>query len=422
MNTEDPSPVGNGGKQSVSITPTKAPPTRLPKEDFPHQPPGSSPTLPFTMENLQHMLDAYEIDLRWDVIKKRESYSRNGHPTAHSDIISLANLNGIYNGRIDDFLTQIAMRNSTNPAADWIDSVPWDGKDRLQTLYDTVHVLEGYPESLANTLLYRWLLSIAAAALSKENFHSRGVLTLQGAQGIGKTSWIASLVPSDLVKLDHHLDAHNKDSILLATSHLVVEIGELDSSFRKDVARLKGFLTSPVDKIRPPYGRRSIEMPRRTVFAGSVNESNFLVDETGNSRWWTIPCEKLDFKHGIDMQQLFAQLAIDFRRGEQWWLTAAEEAQLEEQNSHFLYVGVIEEQILERVLTEGTGGKYMTARQLLLELGFANPTNPQCKEAGKVLRRLFGQPKRVQGRDQWKVSLRSNEQVWQKHAEDADDY
>ena len=47
----------------------------------------------------------------------------------------------------------------------------------------------------------------------------------------------------------------------------IVEIGELDSSFKKDVARLKGFLTRESDKLRPAYGKVTIHHPRRTVFA-----------------------------------------------------------------------------------------------------------------------------------------------------------
>lgn len=414
--------MGNGESKSVLSASAKPHPDPLPKGDFPHQPTNKSPRLPFTKENLTHMLDGYRIVVRWDVIKKRESFMQQGEPIAPADITSLAFLNDFYSGHLDEFLLQLAISKPTNPAKDWIESKAWDGVDRLEAMYATVHVQEGFPDSLARTLLYRWLLSACAAALSGEGFHTRGVLTLQGGQGIGKTSWIAALVPPDLVKLDHHLDPHNKDSVLGAVTHLVVEVGELDSSFRKDIARLKGFLTAPNDKVRPPYGKRAIEMQRRTVFAASVNDPNFLVDQTGNSRWWTIPCAKLDFEHGIDMQQLFAQLAIDYHNGVQWWLTGEEEEQLEGQNKQFQSVSVIEEQILEGVMPDGKFGKYMTARQVLLELGCKHLTNANCREAGAILRTLYGEPKRVQGRTKWKVHLRPPGQVWQVHDSDEDEY
>ena len=47
---------------------------------------------------------------------------------------------------------------------------------------------------------------------------------------------------------------------------------------------------------------------------------------TGNTRFWTIPVTRINFEHGIDMQAVFAQIAVAYDAGEQWWLTQAEEA------------------------------------------------------------------------------------------------
>jgi hypothetical protein len=56
-----------------------------------------------------------------------------------------------------------------------------------------VQAAEGYPEPLKRVLILRWLMSaVAAATLEGKRFSSPGVLTLQGPQGIGKTSWISS--------------------------------------------------------------------------------------------------------------------------------------------------------------------------------------------------------------------------------------
>lgn len=163
------------------------------------------------------------------------------------------------------------------------------------------------------------------------------MLTFQGPQGIGKTTFIRSLISDDalresVVKLDHHLDGADKDTIITAATHWIVEIGELDSSFRKDIARLKGIITADTDKVRLPYHRRDSEFPRRTVFCATVNARHFLVDETGNSRA-TIPVIAMNYQHGIDMQQLWAQVRSKFESaGFQWWLTPEEEAALEAKN------------------------------------------------------------------------------------------
>lgn len=163
------------------------------------------------------------------------------------------------------------------------------------------------------------------------------MLTIQSPQSTGKTVWGGALVPDeklrdDFIKLDHHLDAGNKDSLTTAITHWIVELGELDGSLKRDIAKLKGFVTGNRDKIRRPYARTDSEYPRRIVFFATVNDANFLVDDTGNTRFWTIPVTAIDHEHVIDMQQLFAQLAVVFEQGERWWLIEREEQWLEEMN------------------------------------------------------------------------------------------
>lgn len=380
---------------------------------------------PATIPNLDAILKAHGIVVQYNLIKKRAYVTIPGHQgtidnAAEVTLAKVISLAASYNmpiGTVPMFLDAIADENAFNPAADWIRSKPWDGENRLPALYDTIQVRDGYPKWLRDLLLRKWMLSATAAALMPSGFKSRGVLTLQGKQGIGKTSWLKSLIDEpelrdDIVKVDHHLDPSNKDSVMTATSHLLVEIGEVDSSFKKDIARLKGFLTSDFDKIRKPYGRRETDQPRRTVFMASVNETNFLVDTTGNSRWWTIRAESIDFKHSIDMQQLFAQLAEMLDQGEVWWLNRDEEEALEHENGAHLMVSVVEESVLaaidddvaeeDRLKRPAVG-----AMQLLVDVGIERPTNAQARECGTILRRLYGDPKRIKGSDKWRVPLLS---------------
>ena len=329
-------------------------------------------------------------------------------------IISLAILNGMATGLVPEFVSAIADRDQINPVADWIKSKPWDGVDRLQEFYDTLVTREDYPEPLKQVLIYKWLISAVAAVLMASGFRARGVLTFQGPQSIGKTSWFNALVPDQVlrelvIKLDHHLDAGDKDTKLTAISHWIVEIGELDSSFKKDVARLKGFLTSDRDKIRKPYGRTNCEYSRKTIFCASVNENNFLVDSTGNTRFWTIPVISVNYEHGIDMQQLFAQITVDFEKGEKWWLTPAEEKCLEWYNNLHRTISAIHERIMAAVdmdRIEESKLPAMTASEMLIEIGIRNPSNPQCKEATSVLRELFGDSKRINGQNKWRIPLK----------------
>lgn len=394
---------------------------------FPNPPRSPLSALPATIQNVGYLLDSYGIIVRYNVIKKRlhiivPGYSGspdNADNVAMAHIISLANLNGIAIGQIPSFVEVIADRNLVNPVADWIESKPWDGVDRLQDFYDTLTEREDYPEPLKQVLMHRWAVSAVAAAFKPTGFRARGILTLQGPQSIGKGTWVNELVSDpvlreQVVKVDQPLDAGNKDHIITAISHWIVEIGELDGAFKKDIARLKGFLTGDRDKLRRPYGRTDSEYPRRTVFCATVNDEHFLVDATGNTRWWTIPVIEVNAHHGIDMQQLFAQVLVDFRNGEQWWLDKSEESCLESFNMAHRSVSAIRERVLDAINVDKAKDDNlpaMTPTELLNHIGIRNPSNGQCKECGMVLRELLGEPKRIRGQNKWRIPFIKPEDV-----------
>lgn len=373
------------------------------------------------MPNLAYMLKEYGITVHYNVIKKTvkiclpkpQTFADNGHEASLTEIISLAALNDFYTPHLPGYVAALAEANPYNPVAEWIHSKPWDGQDRIQAIVSTIVAREGFPQALKHALIYKWLLSCVAAATMDKGFKARGVLTLQGPQSCGKTSWLLALVPDpelgpQVIKADHHLDANQKDSVLTAITHWIVEIGELDSSFKKDIARLKGFLTSDQDKLRRPYGKTDSEYARSTVFSATVNADDFLVDLTGNTRFWTVPVESLNFRHGIDMQQVFAQLEVRLKEGEVWWLTKDEESLLEEHNDDHMSASSIKELLMQHIdprAESSTIAKYIGAAELLRELDFKEPSNGQAKECAAILRQLFGPPKKIKGSMKWRVPL-----------------
>lgn len=397
---------------------------RIDPSSFPNQPRNGSTQLPTRLPNLRHLLKYYGISVRYNTISKKLGIlipNHTGSPDnadniALTSICSLASLNGLSTSAIPSFLEALGDRNLYNPVSDWIKSQQWDEVDRLEYFYNTLVHREDFPKELKKILMRCWLISLVAAALMPSGFHARGVLTLQGPQSIGKTSWIRALINNTLlaanvIKLDHHLDAGNKDSLITAITHWIVEIGELDSSFKKDIARLKGFLTAGSDKLRRPYGRTNSEYQRRTVFCATVNDENFLVDPTGNSRWWTIPVTSIDYQHNIDMQQLFAQVATYFAAGEAWWLTKSQEDMLEMQNKHHRSMSSIHERILAILALEhvnASGLPAMTASEVLLDIDIKSPSQSQFKECHAVLRELLGPPKKISGNMTFRVPLKED--------------
>jgi putative DNA primase/helicase len=407
--------------KSVAL-PMPAKSKKLPVRGFPHQPRPGSEMIKATLENVEHMLMKYQIQARYNEISKRSEvqlpdgmlHSANADNVAINKVVSLAMLNNMPTSHVPQMLDSLAETNPVNPAKEWILGKPWDGKCRLNAFYDTIKTPTTYSHYLKLTLMRKWLLSATAAALMPNGFYTRGVLTLQGAQNKGKTNWVRSLVndpvlQAKLIKIDHQLDANNKDSVLGATSYWLVELGELDSSFKKDIARIKGFLSSDRDRVRRPYARYESDFQRRTVFCATVNEPTFLVDPTGNTRWWTIEVESINFNHGIDMQQLFAQMAVEFEKGEQWWLNDHENALLEDCNLKYRAVSKIRDKINQYVDTTrvpSSDDRSFTATSLLEELGLKNPTNNECRECGSILREHFGSQHIPSGAKAWRVPLK----------------
>ena len=179
------------------------------------------------------------------------------------------------------------------------------------------------------------------------------------------------------------------------------------------MAGLKAFITETSDKIRPPYGRVEAEYPRSTIFAATVNDRQFLLDTTGNSRFWTIPVKRIDYRHTVDIQQVFAELKQRFEAGEQWWLSNEEEATLATINRQHRLISAVESKIEEALDLELIGDiclPRMTANQVLQKIGIEKPTNAQSKEANVALRARLGESTRSKGANWWRVPWRKPDQ------------
>lgn len=362
-----------------------------------------------TIENLKTLLDHLGIIVRYNVISKEEEIlipnetftidNRANASLAH--ITSWCNRVGIPTGSLGEFLSKIADSNPYNPVATWIESVPWDKESRLKDLYDTIQS----PTILKEQLIKKWLISCVAAVYEPEGVSAHGVLVFRGNQYIGKTKWFKNLAPSELgvLKDGAILRPEDKDSVYQCISKWLVELGELDATFRKsDIAQLKGFLTKNTDELRRPYSRKENKYARRTVFFASVNEQCFLNDPTGNRRFWTIECESINYDHGIDMQQLWAEVKELYVAGEEYRLNKNELDRLNESNESFQGVDPIEEKIRVsfrwNIEEFTTPPKLLTATEVCELIGIKNPSNNDARKAGHALRKLIKEkPKTVHG-------------------------
>lgn len=367
-----------------------------------------------TIENVAEVCRRLGVTVRYNVISKEEEIIIPGQGFSQDNAgnASLAWLNswcarfGMPTDKLGDYVTFLADTNQYNPVAAWIQSKEWDRKHRAHHLCATIKAAgeDTSPDSarLKNTLIRRWLLSAVAAAFEPEGVAAGGILVLQGAQNMGKTKWFKSLVPADLgvIQDGMMLRPDDRDSVRQVCGFWLVELGELDATFRKaDIAALKAFITRKNDVIRRAYARKESHYARRTVMFASVNDDRFLNDPTGNRRFWTIECEAIDHTHGLDMQQVWAEVYEDYRAGETWYLDADEVVALNQHNENFMQIDPIEERISSRLNWDEkqTFWRWIRTTDLLIEVGVDRPTHQDVIRGGTALKKRDCPRKKVNG-------------------------
>lgn len=240
---------------------------------------------------------------------------------------------------VADYLAVIANKNRYNPVARMLSYSEWDGKYRLPALYSALGITDGFYQ----ILIKKWLHQSIALAFndSRKPFGADGILVLNGAQGIGKTT-VAKFFGCNnpkLYKLGQVLDTRDKDTMRRCLTSWIVELGELESTVnRSDGERLKAFITNETDEYRLPYDRVDTILPRRASLIATCNSDRFLNDITGSRRYWVVPIDSIDIDalNKIDAVQLWHEIKVLADSDPQGFrLTANEREELERRNSGF---------------------------------------------------------------------------------------
>jgi putative DNA primase/helicase len=350
-----------------------------------------------TIENLAEVCRRLDVTIRYNVVSKDEEIIiPNGEFSmdnrANATLAWLASWCARFNmptGNLSDYACFMADRNQHSPVINWITSKPWDGKSRIDDFFSTV---KSEHEPLKYILMRRWMVGAVAAAFKPDGVSAQGVLVFQGGQNLGKTKWFKGLVPQSLGVIQDGvtLDPKDKDSVKQAVSNWLVELGEVDATFRKsDIAQLKSFLTRDKDVLRRAYARKESTYPRRTVFFASVNPDYFLNDPTGNKRYWTIKCTEINHSHNIDMQQVWAEFYEIYKAGESWYLTPDELDELNETNSQHETLDPVTERIQSKLHWDDptTLWIWSSVTDVLLRCGFDRPTKGDVTNAGIFLKK-----------------------------------
>lgn len=235
-------------------------------------------------------------------------------------------------GTLNGAAFDVAINDSFDPILDWFESLPpWDGEPRASMWLSDFAGVEN--TALTRAYAYKWLVSIIARAYDP-GCKVDTLLVLLGGQGLGKSKMLRAIAPLGSYA-DIAIDPHDKDSVLRAARYAVIEWGEMSGLGKREQGALKAYFARQEDEVRPPYARTDVKIPRRVVFAATTNLDDFLSDETGARRFWSVTVgDKIDLA-GLEAakEQLWAEALFMYR----WMVNTPRDLVAEDQIDEYDY-------------------------------------------------------------------------------------
>lgn len=233
-----------------------------------------------------------------------------------------------------------------NPFKQYLDNLPqWDGEtDYIFELAATVSTTN---DTLWQMCFCKWIVAMVGSLL-QDDVVNHTVIVFSGNQGIGKTTWILNLVPTQLKEycFSGTINPGNKDTLIQLSECMLINMDELESLNRNELGIMKEMITKASIRMRRPYGYSTETMPRRASFAGSVNGKEFLSDTTGSRRFLCFEAMAIYYKHKVPLHGVFAQALHLFQNGFQFWFSPSDVDAINKNNEQYRFMPVEEELLL----------------------------------------------------------------------------
>ena len=305
---------------------------------------------------------------------------------------------------IDAVLTA-ADQNKHHPVLDYLHGLKWDGVKRLDTWM--AKYLGADENEYTEKVGAKWMIgAIARVHATKERpVKMDNVLILEGNQGLGKSSMIATLAKP--WSAETHFDLGSKDSYQQLRGIWIYELAELDAFNKAESTKAKAFFTTSEDNYRPSYGKRSEKFPRQCVFAGTTNQEHYMKDATGNRRYWPVRCTLIDLLGLAEVRdQLWAEALEEYRAGTPWWELSGEREIFHKQQEERFQDDVWESVIIDYLAQpENKQDKHYTTGDILQgALGFQHHQMkpPEQIRIGLVMMRIGWRKKKIRVGDKFK--------------------
>ena len=214
-----------------------------------------------------------------------------------------------------DVVQDAARRDEFHPVVDYLNSLTWDGTPRLDGWLTTY--LQADPTEYTRHV-GTIMLTAAVRRVRRPGCKFDEMVVLESEQGKAKSSALAVLaVREEWFSDDLPLSANTQLVIERTQGRWMIEAGELSGMSRKGVDQLKAFLSRRNDCARMAYGRLTHDAPRHFIVVGTTNDDKYLIDSTGNRRFWPVRVGDIDLDALTqDRDQLWAEAAARETAGE----------------------------------------------------------------------------------------------------------
>lgn len=185
--------------------------------------------------------------------------------------------------KIYDATSLCAHKHKFNSVRDYLLSVKWDGVPRLETLFIDYFGADDneYTKEVAKKSFVAAVARVMQPGIKFDN-----MVIISGAQGIGKSTFF-SYLGKDWFS-DSLVTFEGKEAAELIQGRWLIEVGELSGMTKSETNTVKQFLSKTDDIYREAYGRRTAQFPRKCVFFGTTNDTEYLKDPTGGRRFWPV--------------------------------------------------------------------------------------------------------------------------------------
>ena len=237
--------------------------------------------------------DPFYADVRYNLLMNAPEFQAKGIPRRWTDADEAESrhyMEHAYNIYGDnkhyDALRLLFRDREYHPIQDLVDSLVWDGVPRIENFLVKWASAEDndYTREVS-----RLIFAGGIHRLYEPGCKFDDVPVLVGtSQGEGKSTLVRWLNMNDQF-YSEVTEIEGQRAIEQLEGAWICEVAELLALTKaKEQEAVKSYITRQQDKYRKPYDRQVSECPRRCTFIGTTNNEHFLIDKTGNRRWYPV--------------------------------------------------------------------------------------------------------------------------------------